>query len=170
MEQKTNGVSNDKITIEQETSKEPKGFLMDKSSLLIIVLLFMFSSKLWDIAWDIGKSLLYIIIILYLLSYINQDLADNIKNFIHDLTNIKSNNHFLTDLLAKLSKKISELLNIQVKTEEKIQKVVTEDEKTIEGFGSKTHTSFYEGTGDISSSNTKNLSNISRSDSKNFFN
>jgi len=157
------------IDIVQEIPKETKSFSIDKSSILIMVLLFMFSSKLWDIAWDIGKSLLYIIIIIYLLGFINQDLADNIKNIIHDFTNVNPNTGFLTDLFAKISEKISNLINLKkVKQVKQIQQIIPEEEKLIENF-SKIHTSLYDGGGYLSGGNTKNLSNISRSDSKNIF-
>ena len=157
-------------------------FLLDKSSLLIIVLLFMFSSKLWDIAWDIGKSLLYIIIIIYLISFVNQDLADNIKNIIHDVTNVNSNNNFITDLLAKLLTPLKSILNIgQINLSNMMSKASDEDvpkkprqetvqpEAKVEKFETITHTSLYDGTGYLSGGNTKNLSNTSRSDSKNIF-
>ena len=34
-----------------------------KGTILIIILLFMFSSKIFNVVWDIGKSLIYIFII-----------------------------------------------------------------------------------------------------------
>ena len=75
---------------------------LDKSTLIIIILLCMFSSKLWDIAWDIGKSLLYIIIILYLINFVNTDLANNIRSIIYDFTNIDPSNNFISDLFTKI--------------------------------------------------------------------
>jgi hypothetical protein len=156
----------------QESKNINKNFSLDKSSLLIIVLLFMFSSKLWDIAWDIGKSFLYIIIIIYLTSFINQELADNIKNIIHDFTNVNSNNNIITDLLAKLSGSIKSILNFAQTEKTSASKVTPEtiqSEQKVEKFETTTHTSLYDGTGYLSGGNTKNLSNIARSDSKNIF-
>lgn len=155
----------------------PKNFSIDKTSLLIIILLFMFSSKLWDIAWDIGKSLLYIIIIIYLISFINQDLANNIKNIIHDLTNINSNN-FLTDMFSKIFSQLKSFVNIGqlkiVKTEPTAVSVVSTEptaesaeSKVVEKFSSNIHVSLYDGGGILSGGNTKNLSNIQRNDNKN---
>jgi hypothetical protein len=156
----------------QESKKIIKNFSIDKSSLLIIVLLFMFSSRLWDIAWDIGKSLLYIIIIIYLISFVNQDLADNIKNIIHDFTNVNSNNNIITDLLAKLSGSVKGILNIgqteKTSTTKVIKKPIQSEQK-VEEFKTITHTSLYDGSGYLSGGNSKNLSNISRPDSKNIF-
>lgn len=151
--------------IQTDITNQPKSFSMDKSSILVMILLFMFSSKLWDIAWDIGKSLLYIIIILYLLSYINQDLADNIKNIIHDFTNVNANSNFVTDMLAKISSKVSNLLSTQKQKKPEVLPV----DNVVEGFTTKTHPSLYDGTSGISGCIGKNLANIPRSDSKNIF-
>ncbi len=167
-----------------QESVKPKSFSLDKSSLLIIVLLFMFSSKLWDIAWDIGKSLLYIIIIMYLISFVNQDLADNIKNIIHDFTNVNSTNNFVTDLIAKISGQIKSILNVgqvggmgdvfqgystplsQAPVEPVKQ---AQSAQPTEKFTSVQHPSIYDGTSNLTSGNTKNLSNLPRSTSKNIF-
>lgn len=152
----------------QETAK-PKSFSLDKSSLLVIVLLFMFSSKLWDMAWDIGKSLLYIIIIIYLIGFVNQDLADNIKNIIHDFTSVNSSNNFITDLFAKICTQIKNILNIgQANITKTIQETIQQEPK-LETFTSTTHASLYDGTSNLTGGNTKNLANLSRSDSKNIF-
>ncbi len=176
-----------------QESVKPKSFSLDKSSLLIIVLLFMFSSKLWDIAWDIGKSLLYIIIILYLISFVNQDLADNIKSIIHDFTNVNSSNNFVTDLFAKISGQVKNIINIgQVTgidnlvqgyskpiTQAPVEQTIsvqptqsnqpTQQVQATEKFSSVPNPNIYDGIGNLSSSNTKNLSNSLRSSSKNIF-
>ena len=156
----------------QESKNINKNFSLDKSSLLIIVLLFMFSSKLWDIAWDIGKSFLYIIIIIYLTIFVNQDLADKIKNIIHDFTDVNSNNNIITDLLAKLSGSFKNILNIAQTEKTSMTQVIkppVQADPKLEKFMNTTHTSIYDGTGYLSGGNTKNLSNIARSDSKNIF-
>jgi hypothetical protein len=191
-----NNPTNEKKTITvnsngvvQESVKQ-KSFSLDKSSLLIIVLLFMFSSKLWDIAWDIGKSLLYIIIIMYLISFVNQDLADNIKNIIHDFTNVNSSNNFVTDLIGKISGKVKNLLKIgqvsdignvvqgysKPSTQAPVEETVKPKQQTqpsqvqpTEKFTSVSNPNFYDGISNLSSCNTKNLSNSSRSSSKNIF-
>ena len=159
---------NKTLTTNIVNNPNQKSYSLDKSSLLIIVLLFMFSSKLWDIAWDIGKSLLYIIIIIYLIGFVNQDLADNIKSIIHDFTNVNPNNSFVSDLLAKISGPIKSILNVgQIS----IDKITQEPklENPVEKFTTTTHTSLFDGTSNLSGGNTKNLLNITRSDSKNIF-
>jgi len=168
--------------IVQESKNINKNFSLDKSSLLIIVLLFMFSSKLWDIAWDIGKSLLYIIIIIYLISFVNPDLADNIKNIIHDFTNVNSNTGFISDLLAKLTSPLKSILDIgQINLSnvmgkgsdkdvpKKTKQEPVQPEANVEKFETTTHTSLYDGTGYLGGGNSKNLSNKPRPDSKNIF-
>jgi hypothetical protein len=153
----------------QESKNINNSFSLDKSSLFIIVLLFMFSSKLWDIAWDIGKSLLYIIIIIYLISFVNQDLADNIKNIIHDFTNINSNNNFISDLLAKLLGPFKNIINIGKTNETKVIQEIVQPELKVEKFETIKHTTLYDGQGYLKGGNTKNLSNLSSSHSKNIF-
>ena len=157
-----------KITINQESKNTNKTFSLDKSSLFIIVLLFMFSSKLWDIAWDIGKSLLYIIIIIYLIGFVNQDLADNIKSIIHDFTNINSNNNFISNLLAKLLSPLTKIINLN-KVEKEIIKPETKIEKNKTITNTNTNTNLSGENEYLNGPNTKNLSNTPRSNSKNIF-
>jgi hypothetical protein len=54
---------------------------MDQKTLLVILLLILLSSQLWNIIWDMGKSALYLVIILLLLTYIDPDTADTIKKY-----------------------------------------------------------------------------------------
>lgn len=66
---------------------------MEKSTIVIIFLLFfLFSSKMWEMTWDIGKALLYIIIAIFILNYLDKELSNNIKLIIIDLMNIDSYN------------------------------------------------------------------------------
>lgn len=52
----------------------------------------MFSNKLLDITWNISISLLYLIIIIYSVNYLNPELGTTIKGFINKLLNVDSNN------------------------------------------------------------------------------
>jgi hypothetical protein len=54
---------------------------MDQKTLLVIFLLILISSQLWNIVWDMGKSALYLVIILLLLTYIDPNTADTIKKY-----------------------------------------------------------------------------------------
>jgi predicted membrane protein len=80
-----------------------------KSTILIVVVLFMFSSKLLDIVWDIGKALLYIILIIYCLNFLNPDIANKIKEIINDFINFDTGGNILNNMVSRLS---STVLNI----------------------------------------------------------
>ena len=104
----------------------------DKSTILIVVVLFMFSSKLLDIAWDIGKALVYIILIVYFLNYLNPDIANKIKEIINDFINFDTNGNIFKDIVSKISFTILNIFkpsNIKEITEEKkVQKAKNIDE------------------------------------------
>jgi hypothetical protein len=76
---------------------------MNKGTILIIILLFMFSTKILDVVWDIGKALLYIIVLVNILTYLNPQLAIKIKEIINDFINLDSKNNFLIDSISKIS-------------------------------------------------------------------
>lgn len=80
--------------------------ILTKGTILIVLILFMFSSKILNIAWDIGKSLIYLILIIYGINYLNPNLAKKIKEIIIDFINIDSNGYFIKDILSKLSTNI----------------------------------------------------------------
>ncbi len=67
--------------------------------MFLIVLILMFSQKIWDILWDVSKSVLYITVLIYILNYINKDVASYVKKVITDFINIDINNNFVTDVL-----------------------------------------------------------------------
>ena len=81
-----------------------------KGTILIVLILFMFSNKLLDLAWDISKSLLYLMLIIYCVNYLNPILGKKIKEIINDFINIDCNNNFISDLLSKLSFNILSLI------------------------------------------------------------
>jgi hypothetical protein len=56
---------------------------MDKNTMLVIILLILFSSKLWDI----GKGLLYILILIQVLKYVNIPLGNSIKKLTNNIIN-----------------------------------------------------------------------------------
>lgn len=75
----------------------------DKGTLLIILLVFLFSHKLIDIVWDIGKSLIYLIIIIFGINYLNPQIANKIKQAINDFINIGTDKKFISDSLFKIT-------------------------------------------------------------------
>jgi hypothetical protein len=97
--------------------------IYSKGTILIVLILFMFSSRILDIAWDIGKSLIYLILVIYVVNYLNPSLASKIKEIIIEFIDINSNGNFIKNTLSKLSTNIlngiksEEKPNIAVKTE-----------------------------------------------------
>jgi len=75
---------------------------VDKTVILLVLVLFTFSDNLSDIIWNIGKSLLYLIIFLFSINQINPEFAQNIKTIIYDFLNIGSNN-FIKDTAATVA-------------------------------------------------------------------
>jgi len=63
---------------------------MDKNSLLLIFVLFLFSSQLWNISWNIGLSLFYMIITLSVLNLTSPDSAISLRTIIIKLINLDS--------------------------------------------------------------------------------
>jgi hypothetical protein len=75
---------------------------LDKTVILLILVAFTFSDSLWDIIWNIGKSLIYLIIFIFAINMVNTSFASDIKNMINDLLNIGSNN-FIKDTASTIS-------------------------------------------------------------------
>ena len=61
---------------------------MDKNTLLLIFILFLLSSQLLSITWDIGKATIYIAIILLILNNISPESAIIIKNMFSRVINL----------------------------------------------------------------------------------
>ena len=75
---------------------------MDQKSLLLILFLILISSYLWNILWDIGKGSVYVIVILLVLTYINPDTANIIKEYGNRLLNLDTK--VISDFLSTVSK------------------------------------------------------------------
>ena len=73
-----------------------------KGTILIILILFMFSSKLLNIVLDIGKSGLYVFLIIYCLNYLNPNIAKKIKEMLFDVINF-GNNNIIKNILSTIS-------------------------------------------------------------------
>ena len=63
---------------------------MDKNTLLLIFVLFLLSSQLWSITWNIGVSAFYIIIIIIVLNYVNPDSSIAMRSTIIRIINLKT--------------------------------------------------------------------------------
>lgn len=80
---------------------------MDKNTLLLIFILFLLSSQLLSITWDIGKASVYIVIILLILNSISPETATTIKNIFSRIINLDFS--LITSLLSTVSKFILSL-------------------------------------------------------------
>lgn len=74
---------------------------MNINTILVIIIIILFSSKLWDI----GKGLLYILILIQVLKYINIPLGNSIKNLTNNIINY--NPEKIKRAASVLSKNIS---------------------------------------------------------------
>jgi hypothetical protein len=86
--------------------EEKNRILFNKGSILIILILFMYSSNILDIVLDIGKLIIYLIIIIYIINYLNPSIAMKIKENIKDFlpkpsTNILSNTKSIYDVVKE---------------------------------------------------------------------
>ena len=109
--------------MDNNSKKDSNDF--NKGNILIILLLVLFSSKVWDLIWDISKSILWIIIILYGLNYFNPTLGIKLKSIITDLIGTGTENKFIKDLLSNISKYILDIL----KSKEQNQNLEHEDKQ-----------------------------------------
>ena len=84
---------------------------LNKSTILIIFILFMFSDKLWNVSWDVGKSFLIVICILFTLNYLNPKLAEKVKEIISDFINVGSKNNFIMSIFSNIASFIMGIIN-----------------------------------------------------------
>jgi len=82
---------------------------MDKNTLLLIFVLFLLSSQLWNVSWTIGTSAFYIVIIISVLNYISPESAITMKRFIIKLVNLDFK--LVTHFLSMVSKFILSFFN-----------------------------------------------------------
>ena len=70
----------------------------------------MFSSQLWEISYSIGKSLLILAIVIYILNLINPETATIVRNLLTQLFNFgtshASSNEFIKEKISTVSSKI----------------------------------------------------------------
>ena len=109
-----------------QDSNNKNNYKLDKMTILLILILITFYDKLSFIIWDIGKSLIYIVLFLFGLSYLNKPFADTIKNIIYEIINIGSNN-FIKDTASSVSNGISKLINNTIP-----QKILKEENTNYE--------------------------------------
>ena len=75
---------------------------ISKEIIIIIILFFAFSGKIWNFMWKIGMSLVYIIVIIFILNSINPKVGNKVKEMFSDFINLDLNT--VKDIVANISK------------------------------------------------------------------
>lgn len=93
---------------------------MDQNTLFTIVILFLLSKHLWNIFWDIGKSLFYIVCIVIGLNVINPELSLQLQNYIEkiitlDTSILSSSSKFILNIFDSLG--LKQLFNYKTEAE-----------------------------------------------------
>jgi len=55
---------------------------MKQNTLFTIVIFFLLSKQLWNIFWDIGKALFYIVCVVIGLKVVNPELSSEVQNYV----------------------------------------------------------------------------------------
>jgi cell shape-determining protein MreC len=82
---------------------------ISKEIIIIIILFFAFSGKIWNFMWKIGMSLVYIIVIIFILNSINPKVGNKVKEMFSDFINLDLNT--VKDIVANISKSGLSMLN-----------------------------------------------------------
>ena len=98
-------------TLKTETKISDTKQILNYNTIIIIILIFIFSSKIWNSIWEIGKSLVYAIIIIYLLHFMNPNIMQKIKKMVINYLTPDSDitNGIFKTIFSKLA---SNILNI----------------------------------------------------------
>jgi hypothetical protein len=75
---------------------------ISKEIIIIIILFFAFSGKIWNFIWKIGMSLVYIIVIIFILNSINPKVGNKVKKMFSDFINLDLNT--VKNIVANISK------------------------------------------------------------------
>ncbi len=92
---------------------------ISKELIIIIILFFAFSGKIWNFMWKIGMSLVYIIVIIFILNSINPKAGNKVKEMFSDFINLDLNT--VKDIVTNISKSGLSLLT---KQENIIKKII----------------------------------------------
>jgi hypothetical protein len=98
---------------------------ISKEIIIIIILFFAFSGKIWNFMWKIGMSLVYIIVIIFILNSINPKVGNKVKEMFSDFINLDLNT--VKDIVANISKSGLSLLEKNKQKEENIQENVNQE-------------------------------------------
>ena len=82
---------------------------MDKNALITIFVFFLLSNQLYNIVWEIGKSIVYIVLIIIGLSYINPGLSETLKKYLINFINLDKT--FVKTMIGGINNQAKNLLN-----------------------------------------------------------
>lgn len=102
-----------------------EGFLT-KGTLLIILILFMFSSKLLDFTWEIAKSLVYLIFIIWGITYLNPAIGKKLREIINDFINIDFTSGVVQDIISNISSSVMSWFRSKKPIDEKPKTITPE--------------------------------------------
>ena len=60
-----------------------------------LAIIIVLNVRIWDMTWSIGKTILYLIIIIFIINYINPPFAQKIRDFISNLLSIGTSSSFI---------------------------------------------------------------------------
>ena len=75
-----------------------KNNIINKNTLFIIFIFFLFYSKILNLSWDIIKNIFYIIIIIFIINYFNPSFISLFRNIINQLFDIIENSNKLNNI------------------------------------------------------------------------
>jgi hypothetical protein len=90
---------------------------MDRKTLITIFVLFLISSQLWSMLWDIGKGVIYILLLIFALSYLNPSVADEMKNIFKKIISLDFS--FATKYITTGAKYIGDFLRNKISPKQK---------------------------------------------------
>ena len=93
---------------------------MDKNTLITIFVFFLLSNQLYNIVWEIGKSIFYIVLIIIGLSYINPGLSETLKKYLVNFINLDKT--FVKTMLGTINNQAKNIFNNIKPTEGKKSK------------------------------------------------
>tara|TARA_B110000977_G_C11071147_1_gene489598 strand:+ start:287 stop:568 length:282 start_codon:yes stop_codon:yes gene_type:complete len=82
---------------------------MDKKSLITIFVFFLLSNQLYNIVWEIGKAIFYVVLIIFGLNYLNPELSDSLKKYIINLINLDKT--FIKTILGSINNQARNIFN-----------------------------------------------------------
>ena len=86
---------------------------MSKEIIIFIFIMFLLSNNLYNIVWDIIKSLFYLVLALVGINFLNPSLATMIKKHIINIINLDQ--AFVKKTIINIKDSASEIINNKLK-------------------------------------------------------